>query len=101
VNGGDCPMAFVYQQNRQAIGGFHAGKKAWRVGQQGIALSQTSGAIGVDGDIGMDLTQGCQGLGRIEESGTESVFQPVEPAESAGAVSVLKEVEIRRFYSDS
>ena len=95
MNGGDCPMALVYQQNRQAIGGFHACKEVRRAVQQGIALPQTSGTIGVDGDIGMDLTQSCQGLGRIEEAGTESVFQPVEPAESVGAVSVLKELEIQ------
>ena len=88
-------MALVHQQNRQAIGGFHGGKKARRVRQQGIALSQTSGAIGVDSDIGMDLTQGRQRLGGIEESGTEPVFQPVEPRERARTVSVLKKFEFQ------
>jgi hypothetical protein len=95
VNGGDCPMPVVCQQNRQAVGSFYADQKTRLVGQQRVALAQTSVAIGVDGHIGMDLAQGSQGLRRIERSGTEAVFQPIEPGESTGAISVLKKLEVQ------
>jgi hypothetical protein len=65
------------------------------VGQYGIAVTQTSGAVGVDSEIRMDLVQSGQGRGRIEEARTETVFEPVKPGKSTGAISVLKKLEVQ------
>ena len=95
MNGGDCPMALVYQKNREAVSRFHGDKTAWRVGQYGIAIAQTPGAIGINHKVGMDLMQGSQRFRGIEGPGAEAVFQPIEPGQSTGAVSVLEKLEIQ------
>ena len=56
VNGGDCALFGIHEENRDAVGGLDAEKEAGPIGDGGIAAT-SFGGDGVEkmDDIGMDL----------------------------------------------
>jgi hypothetical protein len=94
MHSADRAMLLVYQQNRQAVGGFDSYQQTRCVREQSIPFGQASGPVCIDDDAGVDLAQRSQLVGRFTMPRPEAVVQPVEARQFLGAVGVVDEFEV-------
>jgi len=96
MNGGDCALFGIDEENRNAVGGLDAQEKAGAVGDGGVALAGLGGG-GVEkmDDIGMDLFQGNE----LEAGGAESELEAAAVFEDVFFGVPVGVAEIENFFA--